>query len=123
MPNQILGLNLMGMNNNVDDEWIKGFNMGIAEVNEIEKVDNTNIINIIFKTDRGLTFSLFFKYGTTIDEVLKKFFYKVNRPDLINHKGKITFLFNARQLEFGDKTKIEDFFNFIPNPNVVINNL
>jgi len=121
MPNQMLGLNLMGMNNKDYDEWIKGFNMGIAEVNGIENVDNINTIIIIFKTTRGLTYTLVFKYGTTIDEVLKKYLHRVNRPDLINQKRKIVFLYNGSQLKFGDKTKVEDFFKGISNPKVVVN--
>ncbi len=32
IPNQILGLNLMGINNN-DDEWVKGFKMVEDEIN------------------------------------------------------------------------------------------
>ena len=120
MSNQMLGLNLMGMNNN-DEEWLKGFKMGVEEANEEEEYDSSPKINILFKTTQGVTHTIVYKYGTTIDEVLKKYLYRINRPELINEKGKFCFLFNARQLKFGDKTKVEDFFKGISNPNVVVN--
>ena len=119
MPNQMIGLNLMDMNNN-DDEWMRGFNMGVDEVNEEEEVDNTKKMNIIFKTTQGVVNNLCCKYGTTIDELLKKYLHRVNKPELIE---KLCFLFNARQLKFGDKTKIEDFFEGISNPKVIVNTI
>ena len=123
MPNQMLGLNLMGINNNNED-WLKGFKMGVEEekyIEEIEKFDNSPAINIIFKNSQGVTHTLVFKYGTTIDEVLKKYCHKIiNEPEFICKK-KNCFLFNASQLKFGDKTKIEVFFKGISNPKVVVN--
>ncbi len=122
MPNQMLGLNLMGINNNNED-WLKGFKMAVEEekyIEEIEKFDNSPKINIIFKTDQGVTHTLVFKYGTTIDEVLKKYCHRMHEPEFIFKKKKCC-LFNARQLKFGDKTKIEDFFPGISNPKVIVN--
>ena len=119
IPNQMLGLDLMCMNN--DYEWMEGFKMGVEELEGEEKVDNTKGVNVIYKTTQGVTTNLFFKYGTTIDEILKKYLHKINRPDLINQKEKITFIFNASKLKFGDKTKVEDFFKGILNPVVFVN--
>ena len=122
MPNQILGSNLIGMNNN-DEEWMKGFKMGI-DVNEEEEeeVDYTNTMNIIFTTTKGVTNTLVSKYGTTIDEILKKYLYKVNKPELI-FQSKFLFLFNGQKLKFGDKTKIEDYFEGYFNPKVIVDEL
>ena len=124
MPNQMLGLNLMGINNN-DNDWFKGFKMGVEEekyIEEIEKFDNSPKINIIFKTNQGVTHTLVFKYGTTIDEVLKKYCHRIKELEFIC-KIKRCFLFNASRLKFGDKTKIEDFFKGISNPKVVVNDV
>ena len=77
-------------------------------------------INIIFKTTQGLTINILFTQGDTIDHVIKKFFYKVDKPQLIK-TNKICFLYLARQLKLGDKTKIEDFFKDDLNPKVVVN--
>ena len=115
IPNQMLGLNLMGMNN-IDEDWLKGFKMGGEEENYIYPPK----INIIFQTTRGVTHNFVFDYGTTIDEILKKCFYRINKPELINQKGKFCFKFNASQLKFGDKTTIEEFFKGISNPKVIV---
>jgi len=124
MPNQMLGLNLMGINN-INEDWFKGFKMGVEEekyIEEIEKYDNSPKINIIFKTTQGVCFSLPFNYGTTIDEVLKKYCHRMHEPEFIC-KIKKCFLFNASQLKFGDKTKIEDFFHGISNTKVLVNDI
>ena len=118
IPNQMLGLNLMGMNN-IDEDWLKGFKMGGEEENYIYPPK----INIIFQTTQGVARTFVFDYGTTIDEVLKKYFYRINKPEIINQKGKFCFTFNASQLKFGDKTKIEEFFKGISNPKVVVNDV
>ena len=69
---------------------------------------------------QGDVHSLVCKYETTIDELLKKYLHRVNKPELIE---KLCFLFNARKLKFGDKTKIEDFFEGISNPKVIVNTI
>ena len=93
----------MGM---MDDEvWMRGFKMGVEEVNILDN------INIIFKTSQGLTTNMTYSYGTTINEVLNKYLKQVGRPDLIGDKGgKINFLYNATKLEFGDQTTVESKF-------------
>ena len=100
------GMN-MGMNMGMmDDEgWMRGFKMGVEEVNILDN------INIIFKTSQGLTTNMTYSYGTTINEVLNKYLKQVGRPDLIGDKGgKINFLYNATKLEFGDQTTVESKF-------------
>ena len=77
-------------------------------------------MNIIFNTTQGVSHTLLCEYGTTIDELLKKYLHRINKPELIE---KLCFLFNARQLKFGDKTKIEDFFKGISNPKVVVDDI
>ena len=59
-------------------------------------------------------------HGTTIDQALKKYLNLVNKPDLVN-SNKISFLFNAAKLSFGDQTKVENFFKNITNPKVIVN--
>ena len=101
---------MMQFNMNNDEEWMKGFKMGVEEIDkEEEEFDGSPHMNIIFKTIQGVFHNVIYKYGTTIDEVLKKFLYRVGRDDLIN-QGKVCFLYHAIRLKFGDKTKVEDFF-------------
>ena len=127
MNMNMMNMNMMNMNN--DEEWMKGFKMGVEEVSggqSDDLDDGKPKINVIFKTTQGVTHTLVYSYGTTIDAVLKKYLKRVNREDLINdekNKGKICFLFNAAQLKFGDKTPIEQFFKGISNPKVVVNDV
>ncbi len=126
-----MNMNMMNMNMNMmmnDEEWMKGFQMGVEEIKgtQPEDLGDGPKINVIFKTTQGVTHTLVYNYGTTVDQVLKKYLKRVNREDLINdeqNKGKICFLFNAAQLKFGDTTKIEQFFKGISNPKVVVNDV
>ena len=127
-PMGMMNMNMMNMNMNNDEEWMKGFKMGVEEVNgtQTEDLGNGPKINVIFKTTQGVTHTLVYNYGTTIDEVLRKYLKRVNREDLLNDeqtRGKICFLFNAAQLKFGSNTKIEEFFKGISNPKVVVNDV
>ena len=127
-PMGMMNMNMMQMNMNNDEEWMKGFKMGVEEVNGTQQEDlgDGPKINVIFKTTQGVTHTLVYNYGTTVDEVLQKYLKRVNRADLINdeqNKGKICFLFNAAQLKFGDQTTIENFFKGISNPKVVVNDV
>ena len=48
--------------------------------------------NFIFKTSRGKVFHFNVDYGTTVKELLKKFFDRIGRPDLMGCKD-IIFIF------------------------------
>ena len=137
--NNMMGMNLMNMGNmnmnnmmmmmGGNEDWEKGFKMGVEEVKGSNVVDvsksNGPKLNVIFNTTQGVTHSLVFDYGTTIDEALKKYLARVNRSDLANseNKNKICFLFNANQVKFGDNTKIEDFFKNTTSPKIVVNDV
>ena len=125
MPNQFM----MGMSQSENEEWLKGFQMGVEEANNNAGQDNdvndqAPKTNIIFKTTQGTTHTLVYNYGTTIDQVLSKYLNRVGRPELYQEKSnKICFLFNASQLKFGDQTKVEVFFKGVINPKVVVNDV
>ena len=126
MGMNMMNMNMMNMGN--DEEWLKGFQMGVEEVKGTQQEDlgDGPKINVIFKTTQGVTHTLVYNFGTTVDDVLRKYLKRVNREDLINdekNKGKICFLFNAAQLKFGDNTPIEQFFKGISNPKVVVNDV
>ena len=78
--------------------------------------------NVIFKTTRGKVFRFIVDYGTTVKELLKKFFDRIGRPELMGCKG-IIFIFNAEKIEYENQTPIEKFFNHNPNPVIIVNNL
>ncbi len=118
------GMNMAMMDN---EEWLKGFQMGVEEVNALDQQESQNDgpkINVIFKTTQGTTTAMVYDYGTTIDKSLEKYLKRVGRPDLYQQKSnKICFLFNAAQLKIGDQTKVENFFKNVQNPKVVVNDV
>ena len=118
------GMNMAMMDN---EEWLKGFQMGVDEVNALNQQESQNDgpkINVIFKTTQGTTTAMVYDYGTTIDKSLEKYLKRVGRPDLYQQKSnKICFLFNAAQLKIGDQTKVENFFKNVQNPKVVVNDV
>ena len=118
------GMNMAMMDN---EEWLKGFQMGVDEVNALAQQESQNDgpkINVIFKTTQGTTTAMVYDYGTTIDKSLEKYLKRVGRPDLYQQKSnKICFLFNAAQLKIGDQTQVENFFKNVQNPKVVVNDV
>ena len=58
--------------------------------------------------------------NTTIDQALKKYLNLVNKSELVN-SNKISFIFNANKLVFGDNTKVVDFFKGNVNPKIIVN--
>ena len=121
-----MNMNLMNMNPmNMPPMNMPPMNMPpmdnqIQMANEIK--EESNKMNIIFKTTYGVTHSLSFEYGTTIDEILKEYLNKVGKPELINSK-KVCYLFNAVQLKFGDKTKVENYFRGNKKVKVIVNDV
>ena len=104
-----------------EEDWMKGYKLAMEE----EPKNKKDIIEkkiIIFKTTYGTKIQLCVDYGTTVGDVLIKYLLKINRPELINSSA-ISFLYNARKIQFGDKTKIEDFFGCNEYPNIVVNDL
>ena len=104
---------------NEDQEWLEGFKMGVKEVKEKDKSEGPKK-NILFTTTAGGHRNLIFNYGTTIDSILKKYLLEINKPELIN-TDKVSFMFNAWKLNFGDNTPIETKFPNIFIPRIVVN--
>ena len=117
------------MANNLDDEneeWMKGFKMGVEEVNSSQSEDNNPgpKMNIIFRTTQGTTTNMIYPYGTTLDQAIEKYLSKVGRPDLYRDKSnQICFLFNGSQVKFGNNQKVETFFRNITGPKIIVNDV
>ena len=79
-------------------------------------------MNIIFKTSQGKMVSISFYYGTTVNQVLVEFLKKVGRTDLIGNKSnKVEFILNGKYINFNEQRKIEDFFQNVQNPILIVN--
>ena len=75
-------------------------------------------INVMFKSSSNYT-SILFNYGTTIDEMMKKYLLRIKQPEYIN-SNKIHFLYNAKTFNSGDQTPIGDIFGWIRKPTVTV---
>ena len=92
------GFGLNFQNSIEEEEWMKGFKMGVAEY------------KFIFKTSNGIQTEIKAPFVTTISQLLEKYLKIVNREYLIGNNSKIFFLHNAIQLKFEDHTLVEDYF-------------
>ena len=128
MNNMDMGMQMnnnmgMQMNNNMGMQMNNNMGMQMM-INLMKKFNNQKEkINITFKTTQGNEKNIAVDYGTSIDDMFKKYLKEVNHPELINNKTKIVFLYNAKKLKFGDKTKIEDYFKFVDNPVIIVNDV
>lgn len=75
--------------------------------------------NVVFKTTCGLTTFMGFDYGTTMDEVLKKYWERIGKPENI-HSNSFCFLFNGIPINYGIKTPVEQYFKFENIPCVAV---
>ena len=92
--------------------------------NDDEEYNNINKYNIIFVSTQGVSYNIYYNYGTTIDEVLKAYLNEAETPELIDDRtNRIDYLFNATRLRFGDETTIETFFRNFINPRIIVNDI
>ena len=77
------------------------------EINRIENLSNSNKSKMAFHFvwDGGYKIDLVVDYGTSVENVIKRFFILAGKPDLMC-SGKILFLYNASTIKIGDKTKV-----------------
>ena len=126
MPNMWVAGGIPNMQGMEDEEWMKGFQMGVQEVNNPGgNFDDSNApgpkLNIIFTTTVGTQRILKFKYGTTVSQAIKKYLDSVGKGELFGQNDKVNFLFNANKIDFNDNTKVEDKFKNIQLPKIVVN--
>ena len=122
MPGMINNFNFMpnmmvNNNSNLDyEEWLKGFQKGVEQINNIGEEAPRPKMNVIFTNTQGTTHIMLLNYGTTIDQMLEKYLIRAGK---YGDKDKICFLFCGIMLRFGDQTPIEEFFKDAP-PKVVV---
>jgi hypothetical protein len=114
------------MNNimvNDEEEWMKGFRMGVEEVVNSSSENKKEKMNVKFNTTQGYTRLMIVEKGTTIDQLLRKFLETENKRELINDDKKLCFLYNGSKMKFGDNTKVEKLFKINSSPRVVVNDV
>ena len=87
----------MQMNNNMGMQM--NDNMGI----------NRKSITFESSTD-GDRKTLIVQYGTSVSDLLKKYFQEIGKPELFKKKESFCFIHNATILNYEDETKIEEKF-------------
>ena len=125
--NPFMGMNNVGINSQEQDqEWMKGFTLGVQEVNSTSGQNNDGglKINAIFTTTKGTKTIMLYDYGTTIDQAIQKYLERMNHLELYTTRSnKICFLFNGAQLKYGDQTKVEEYFKNNSAPKIIVNDV
>ena len=65
----------------------------------------------------GRVTSIIIDHGKTMEELFIKYMKRIGKPELIGCND-ILFLFNARKIEWNDKTPVEEFVKLMPTPNI-----
>jgi len=118
--NNMNNLNMQGLNVGGNENWLQGYN--VVKINPNNN-NGGNKINCIFNTTTGKTINILIDYGKTIHDLIKIYFARVNKPELINRDQDICFVYNAAKLNFNSNEKVENFFRFNANPTILVNDI
>ena len=112
------GMNIGGNWANIYKNFGQNNNVNINNTVGPQTVDK---INVIFKTTMGVITNVLIARGKTMSELIQVYLKRVDKYELYNTKNTILFLFNAKNLNMTDDTKVEKMFQFTPNPTIVVN--
>ena len=137
IQNIIMQLNNIGMRKNMENQMIdsqmlmnnmmpnNNINNNINN-NFIERNTNNNNFNhnkpkknFLFKNLKGEIKALYFDYGTTVSEMIRKYLEEIGKPYLFNN-DEIRFLHSSFKLNFNDQTKIEEKFKGIEVVHIIV---
>jgi hypothetical protein len=114
MQNMNQTINVAGGNSN----WEIGYKKVIRNNSGIP-----NKINCIFRTTKGVDRTIPFDFGKTVNQLIKRYLDIMGKPELIDNTEDICYLFNARQINPYDNTKVEVFFKENHFPIIVVNDI
>ena len=122
-----MNMNMQGMNmGGGNEDWLSGYKMAMNE-NQANEEDNSaslgNNINFIFKTTQGVVTNVFINPQKTMGELIQVYLKRMGKPELINKKGGVCFLYNANKITFDDKRIIDDFFRGNNTPIIMVNDI
>ena len=120
IPN--MNMNMPGMNMGGNENWLQGYNQNNQNQGN-NGSSSGNKLNCIFVTTSGKNLSILIEYGKTVHELIKIYFMRVEKPELINEKDKICFVYNAGQIDFNCQDKVENYFKFNSNPRIMVNDI
>ena len=124
---------IININNNIENNiiGINNLNIGNNSFNLFNSQNSGNQINgslnnsgpkmnVIFTSGTGNSKVLILDYGTTVDDMLKIYLKKENKLDLYGSNNKIGFLYNIKNIQFGNQTPIDLFFKNRKSPKVQV---
>ena len=119
--NMNINMNVQGGNQN----WAQGYtsNNGGIQNQNFNFYQGGGKINCVFNTSTGKTFSILIDHGKTINDLIKIFFLRIGKPELMNNKQDICFLYNATKINIDSQVKVENYFGFNSNPRISVNDI
>ena len=121
-----MNMNMQGMNMGGNEDWLSGYKMAMSENQSNEDADSApggNNINCIFKTTQGVVTNVFINPQKTMGELIQVYLKRMGKPELINKKDGVCFLYNANKIKFDDKRVIDDFFRGNTSPIIMVNDI
>ena len=86
--------------------------------NLIPKQPDYSKYNCVFRIDNGTNVTLLINAGKTVEDLILTFFKTINREDLLQEKI-FLFLYNANELDYHSKIKVEKLFEKNLNPTII----
>ena len=107
---------------NVGEFFLHG-NNPIVTVNDINNIINfTKLNTVTFKATHGNIIKINIKPERTLKELLIKYYNEINHSELMISE-QIQFLYNAKQIKYGDVTTVKNYFLNIKNPVILVMDL
>ena len=95
----------------------------VMDLNNILSNNEVGKMSVVFK-NAYKSVNILVNYGTTVEQLIKMYLYKVCGKELIDdyYTGKkvIKFLFNAKDIKFGEQTSVEQYFRSCYYPQVTV---
>ena len=119
MGNNMNNMPFQQMNVGGNNNWMQTYNINNnSPININPNQLDYSKFNCVFKTSNGKTFNLLFNAGRTVEDLILTFFKTINREDLLQEKI-FLFLYNANELDYHSKIKVEKLFEKNLNPTII----
>ena len=105
-------------NYNLIQTGFVGYNFYEQFENLIPKQPDYSKYNCVFKIDNWTNVTLLINAGKTVEDLILTFFKTINREDLLQEKI-FLFLYNANELDYHSKIKVEKLFEKNLNPTII----
>ena len=123
IPIHIRNNNNMNFNPATQPVFNNNSNPNVNKENNLNRTQNNPLIKIdtVFRLTNGKKYKIQVDRGTSVDQLIKKFYEKIGRLDLYTEKSKkFIFSFNTRSIKYGDHTPVEIFFNNCSIPIITV---